>query len=196
MKQWDQQLIDKFREGDRTAFKNIHNSIRTSLLFFAKGLIKNEEAAKDIIQESFIKLWKKKEDFKTAENVKAFLYISTRNSCLDFLKHQNLRNDKHQQLSYINPIQSEAENHYEHHQIKTQLLEILNNEIKNLPAGPRKVFELIYYKEMEVPDVAILLGISEKTVMNQRSTAIKLLKKVFDNIDLMVIIYLIINLIL
>jgi len=194
MKQWDQQLIDKFREGDTTAFKKFYDSIWTRLLSFATRFTNDEDPAKDIIQEVLIKLWNTKEDFKTAANVKAFLYISIKNRCLDFLKQQNLHNVKHQQLSY--QLQSEGENNHEQFQITTELLEILNNEIKNLPAGPRKVFELIYFKEMKVPEVAILLGISEKTVMNQRSTAIKLLKKVFDNKDLMVIIYLIINLIL
>ncbi len=56
------------------------------LVYFAYRLTQNEEEAEDIVADCFAKLWEKREGFQTAENIKAYLYISCRNVCLTYLR--------------------------------------------------------------------------------------------------------------
>jgi len=56
------------------------------LYYFAKRFVLDRQDAEDIVAESFIKLWRLRENFDNPQSIKAFLFITTRNGCLDFLR--------------------------------------------------------------------------------------------------------------
>ena len=60
-------------------------------LQFALKYIADEEVCKDIVQESFINYWKQDRNFDDEIALKAYLYKSIHNSCLNQLRHRNIR---------------------------------------------------------------------------------------------------------
>jgi RNA polymerase sigma-70 factor (ECF subfamily) len=84
---------------DQAEYKIFFDQHYTALCFFAHSIVMNMEEAEDIVQESFCKLWNKKEDFEIATaNVKAFLYMVVKNACLDYLRQQKRLSTHEQEI--------------------------------------------------------------------------------------------------
>lgn len=67
-------------------FKTIVLPVSKKLLRFATHFLKNEDEAKDVVQDVFLKLWQKKDTLAEIENIEAFAMRMTRNRCLDLIK--------------------------------------------------------------------------------------------------------------
>ena len=67
-------------------FKTDVLPISNKLLRFANQILQNEEEAKDVLQDVFLKLWQKRDDLDKVENLEAFAYRMTRNRCLDMIR--------------------------------------------------------------------------------------------------------------
>lgn len=67
-------------------FKTSVLPVSKKLLRFATHFLKNEDEAKDVVQDVFLKLWQKKETLAEIENIEAFAMRMTRNRCLDVIR--------------------------------------------------------------------------------------------------------------
>jgi len=67
-------------------FKTKVLPVSKKLLRFATFFLKNEDEAKDVVQDVFLKLWQKKDALAEIENIEAFAMRMTRNRCLDLIK--------------------------------------------------------------------------------------------------------------
>lgn len=94
----EHELMSKFKEGDAHAFQEIHQLYFPLMCFFAEKIVRSAEDAKDIASEVFAKLWARHDKFDTLINVKAFLYITTRNLCLNYLRKTQVRKQADQEL--------------------------------------------------------------------------------------------------
>src|SRR5690606_30118250 len=119
------------------------------------------------------KLWQKAADFNDLNSIKGFLYISTKNRCLDRLKQQ-----KRQQasLSDYTYLLDELEDGYDHALLETEVLALVYYEIERLPTKAQSIFKLIFFDGLKTDEVADQLGVSVKTVRNQKARAIQLLQ--------------------
>lgn len=168
--------MDEFRIGNDQALAFFFDLHYKSLCYFATRLVQSDSEAEDIVSDCFFKLWQHRENFKTEPNIKAFLYISCRNACLNYLKHLKRRNSA-QQL-YFNQLE-EGEETILYQIIETEVLQILDAEIEALPEKCKKVFKLIYLEGKKTDEIAAALNLSVKTVRNHKARAIELLKTSF-----------------
>src|SRR4051812_23274512 len=72
--------------NNRAIFTGYFRQYYASLCFYADRIIKDSEAAEDIVEEIFVKIWNKPRPFESEQHLKAFLYRSVKNACLDFIK--------------------------------------------------------------------------------------------------------------
>lgn len=82
-------LIAGLNEKSPEAIKYLFDIFYTNLVVFAYRMIENEEEAEDISIAAFTKLVSRSIKFSSIEQLKAYLYISIRNSCLNYLKSIN-----------------------------------------------------------------------------------------------------------
>lgn len=75
----------KIREID---FKKLFDSYFPSLCVFANKFVKDEDLSKDIVQEVFVKIWNKVDEFESEKSMKVYFYLSTKNACFDSLKRR------------------------------------------------------------------------------------------------------------
>ncbi len=83
--------LEAFKKRDAKAFAGIFKSQRTALIYFAEKLLGIREEAENIAGDSLMKLWAKHADFDGFPAIKLFLYTTTRNSCLNFLKYSKIK---------------------------------------------------------------------------------------------------------
>lgn len=173
------QIIDGLQSNDSRVFDYLFNEYYNQLQYFAERLVSNREEAQDIVITAFRKFWGLKANFQTANNIKAFLYITIRNQCLDFLRYrQRLNEVKKEYESHL--LSAEEIQQVEHLIIESDLINKIYKEVQKLPNRCREIFILTYFKGLKTKEIATALQISESAVTTQRSLAIKYLKHTFS----------------
>jgi RNA polymerase sigma factor (sigma-70 family) len=72
----DKELISAFKQGDQNAFRQVYALYYRQLYYFVRNMTNSPEDSKDIVSETYLKLWNRCGSFETLTNIKAFLFIS------------------------------------------------------------------------------------------------------------------------
>lgn len=177
-------LIVQFNQGDTEAFTAIYNRYYSTLYYFVKRFIPEREDAEDITADVFVKLWNLRANLKTIKNIEAFLYVTGRNACLDFLRHLQRRNMRQKEL--IQALLQQPEEGRLEEDVKTLVLQAIHAEIEKLPRSCRTVFKMAYIDGMSNSQIAEALGINNQSVRNYKLRAAKLLRIALLNRNMLV----------
>jgi len=150
-------------------------------------MVRNEESALDIVQDSMIKLSEKYGD-KPADELPLLFQRILQNTILDFFRREKVRNNWVSLFSNMAPNDSEDENFdllesfsseegsgaaesTENKLERGQVLNIIDDEIKKLPTRQREAFLMRYWEDMDVAETALAMGCSEGSVKTHCSRA-------------------------
>ena len=153
----------------RTQFESLFRSEYKGMLFYAIRYVKEEEAAKEIVQEAFINLWEKRESIIPEKEVKSYLSASVRNRCLNYLRDNKRYAGTLRSLGGLLPLPSAGE--YDQLEFR-ELSRQIQDAIDELPEKCREVFRLNRFEQMKYQQIADHLQISVKTVETQMSKAL------------------------
>jgi RNA polymerase sigma-70 factor (ECF subfamily) len=151
---------------DSQQFEALYREHYRQLRNTARQLIGDADASHDLVQEVFLKLWNKKEDLDFILNAGAYLYRSVVNASLNHLE-QNKRRRTTDDLRLPSDVSTEAGVNMK------ELQERISAALDQLPAKCRAIFVLSRFEEKKNKEIALLLGISLKTVENQMGIALK-----------------------
>lgn len=132
-------------------------------------ILKDTDAAEDVVQTVFLKLWDKREKLPTISNPKAYVLQMARNGALDALKKENSLEEQCLSLEYAN----------EEHEVSGNSEEIrqaIERAVSALSPKCRLVFSLSRFEGLTNPEIAEHLDISIRTVETQISNALKLFR--------------------
>jgi RNA polymerase sigma-70 factor (ECF subfamily) len=155
---------------DQQAYKELFISLYTYLFPFARTLVKAKEPAEEIVSDVFIKVWEKRKELDRIENLKVYLYVSTRNIALNYL-HKQKRIATHSIEEYTVDLSSVYFNP-EELLITADMLALIQKAIDQLPPKCKMIFKLIKEDGLRYKEVAEVLNISVKTVENQLAIAL------------------------
>jgi RNA polymerase sigma-70 factor (family 1) len=178
----DNDIIVSLKKGGPDALQSLIKQFYSPLCLFAERLLADSAAAEDIVGESFIKLWNKRTNFESLQNIKAFMYITVRNACLNHLKQAKRESLSKKQHAYLT---GDKEEFVLNEMIRAEVLKEIMHEINNLPEQCGKVLKMGYLEGLRNQEIADLLNISVHTVKNQKARGIQLLKIRLRNRDLM-----------
>ncbi|WPU94345.1 RNA polymerase sigma-70 factor [Mucilaginibacter sabulilitoris] len=167
--------IAAFQNGDKEAFNHVFNMFYKRICFFAAGIV-NEDSAEDIVQDAFIKLWERRNSFDNLNAIKAFLYLTTKNSCINTYKHQKVV-DKFEsaQVDIID------ESNIIFHLIEAEVLEEVQQAVQQLPQSYRKVIYLSYFQGLSNQETADHLNVSINTVKTQKVRSLRILREILKH---------------
>lgn len=180
MDKFEKQISD-LQRGKETALCFFMDQYASALQFFAFKLIKDKEASAEIVSDAFVKLWERRRNFDATDCVKSFLYLVTRNTCLDYLKHS--RNKYMHDDALLSDLVS-ADGDILQKIIYTELIELIVLEVKKLPKQQAQVFELSVMEGRNTQEICEELQTSASTVYFARSKAVAALKKAFQKRNL------------
>ncbi|MEP7377768.1 MAG: RNA polymerase sigma-70 factor [Chitinophagaceae bacterium] len=166
-------IILKFKKGDPRAFNIIFEHFYPQLFYFARKMTDSKEQAEDIVIGVFTKLYERYGLFDTYNNIKAFLYISTRNSSLNYLNHVAWRDRK--QKEFAEKMHDDTELVYQY-SIKSDLIEAVHKAIDELPDLCQRIFKMLYFEDLKPAEVAAMLNISVDNVYSQKKRALQILR--------------------
>jgi RNA polymerase sigma-70 factor (family 1) len=166
-------IIQRFRNGEQKAFSFIYKEYYQRVLYFSMRYV-SESNAQDITAEAFIQLWEKRMDFNDSGSIVQFLFVAARNKCLNMLRHHEVRNSH--EAALIEHLEKSSQETLELEVVRLELIKLLQKEVDKLPEKTREVFILSFEEGLKPLQIAEKLGVSVKTVSNQKLTAIKLLR--------------------
>ncbi|MGN6492372.1 MAG: RNA polymerase sigma-70 factor [Agriterribacter sp.] len=156
-----------------SSFEAIFTSFYGGLHGYACTLIRNEAAAEGIVQQVFLKLWEKRSSLSIDISVKAYLYKSVYNHCLNYIKHRQIQS-VHEKYIAKQPVSlAEAS---ESKVLGKELREHIKAAIEDLPEQCGIIFKMSRFEDLKYQEIASKLGISIKTVEAQMGKALRLMR--------------------
>jgi RNA polymerase sigma-70 factor (ECF subfamily) len=173
----DRELINRFKEGDRTAFKELVVRYQQRLFAVAYGIVRDEEAALDVVQETFIKVHKNLHTFQGASSFYSWLYRIAMNLSIDYRRAQKRKSehseyDDQRQLgeeadhaAYLTPAYSRSNPAKELEQ--REVARLLDVALEQLSDKLRTVFVLREVEGLSYQEIADTVGIPIGSVMSR-----------------------------
>lgn len=145
----------------------MYNTYYNSLFRFVNLYAKDRYTSQDIVQEVFLKLWDRRDSIRIT-HAKAYLFHMGRNAILN-----KLRDERFYLLEqFPETADYESENDAEY-MTSDILIEIVHDAINGLPPKCRGIFIMNRHQKMTYKQIAVVKGISRKTVENQIGIALK-----------------------
>jgi RNA polymerase sigma-70 factor, ECF subfamily len=178
MQPTDQELIRRIQAGDTQAFEILFARYRQKIHRHVVRMVRNEATAEDLVQEVFLRVWTRAEQWDGRGGVKPWLYRIGTNLALNQLR--SVRRRPQQPLD-ISPdkVETEDERPVQGWMIDASALEpeamlelteqrkLFRQLIEALPEEKREVLRLTYDAELDIQDVAAALGIPTGTVKSR-----------------------------
>ena len=181
----DQLLIEQIRGKNEKAFESVFKQYFSVLTVYAKKYVLDMDIAKDITQDTFMKLYEKREELTIHTSLKSFLYAAVRNKCLDYIKVNKIRDQHKDQIKYQSSISSEDE---DDEKVRiTELQQKIHSILKTLPTQNQKIFMMSRIEGKSNQEIADELGLSKRTVETHISNALKRIKQAVLLILLLII---------
>ncbi len=156
------ELVAKIEEGDLQAFQQLYEEFYVSLCVYARRFTRANEIAEEVVQDVFLTLWEQQGRLTITTSLKAYLFTSVRNRCLDHLKHLQVVNRYNE---YYSNLLRDAEDLYIFSQesgdawlIAGELEKKLTDAVGLLPEQCRRIFMLSRYDGYKNQDIADNLG--------------------------------------
>ncbi len=156
------ELLLAIRNGDESAFKELHDLYKEPAIRFCNSIIKDIEESENLIQEVFIKIWDKRVGINPDLNFNSYLFTIIRNRVYDYLKEVK-RNEFVKERYWHNIVehqQSEPD-------LKEERITNIKLAINDLTEKRRRILQLNYEEGKSYEEIASLLNISKNTVKNQ-----------------------------
>lgn len=181
MNHLEKELCGKIKLGDEKAFEYVFKSYYALLCTYAFDLVKDDELAEDVVQEILIKVWENRNKIDIRTSLKAYLYRSVYNHCLNLLKHiQVVKNleEKYTEDTLLNvEFALLAEDKFTLDDYFYEGLERdIEEAIQSLPEQCRIIFQMSRFEDLCYEEIARKLDISVNTVKTQIRRALEKLR--------------------
>ena len=168
------------KKGEKSAFQAFFSEYYEVLVLFATGILKDVDAAEDVVQEVFVELWHRKDSVTVGEQIQAFLYRAVYTRALNVLKHRDIKNSYEAAMQevynkralFYQPDDNDVLKRIEDRELRKHII----SAIDELPEKCKLVFKLSYLHNMKNKDIAEAMDVSLRTVEAHMYKALRFLR--------------------
>lgn len=161
-------LLGALGRSEERAFVRLYEEYSKVSYAFAVALLKDETLAKDVVQDTFVKIWTRRAIVSRASSFKSYLFKMLRNAVLDQLENTEVFNRYLEWAMNSNQI-SPAYDAMNFRELWGLIMEAVNL----MPSQRKRVFEMSRIEAMSNQQIADALGINLRTVENHLSNALR-----------------------
>jgi len=170
----DEQLVILLKKDDPQAFTEIYSRYAESLAGFAASKLYSLDDARDILHDIFVKLWENREELHITSNLQSYLFTVIRHRIIDKIRKNITREEYAAVRQSLNAVyQDSIEKGLE----ARELQQTIEKSLDQLPPRVKEIYKLSREQELSNREIAEKLNLSEQTVKNQLSAALKHLRK-------------------
>lgn len=167
--------IKELRKGSHKAFNAIYDMYADKLYGFVFSHTKSREMANDLVQETFLKLWTMRETLSVEGSLQAMLFTISHNKMIDMFRAQLNKVEFEDYIEFSENVDL-GDNAIEKKIYFDDFLKALKICKSQLPNRQMEIFEMSRENGKSIEEIASALKISEQTVKNQLSSAMKTLR--------------------
>jgi len=174
----DVELTVLLREGDERAFAVIYQRYKRPIFSKLLRLVKQEDIAKELLQDVFLKLWEKRATLESEKATGAFLYRIAQNLTIDLFRRAT---SDRKLLEHISVVATELYDPASEYDQNAETKFILQQALDILPPQRKKVYMLCKLEGKTYEEASASLGVSVSTVRDHMTKASKALQKHFSS---------------
>ncbi len=171
----EKELARQIAEGNETAYKVLFDTYWDHIYSVAFVLTKSSAYSEDIVQEIFLKIWRKRQELATVEKLESYLFIIARNYIYDELKKQHREVKFRKQL--LNWFEENSSRNPEQELLFNESNKLLELAIKRLTPQQQLIYKMTREQGLSHLQVAEKLNISTNTVRNHIVNSLKTIRE-------------------
>lgn len=163
----------KMKSGDKAAYRALFDRYYKYLVVTANNILGDSETARDLSQDVFFELWRRREEIEVQSSLKYYLRRSVVNKTLNHIKSRRLDFTEPERLPERPSDSIDAQAQLE----VSDLEQVIHQAIAALPERCRVIFTLCRLENLSHKEIAEQLNISTKTIENQMTRALASLRE-------------------
>ncbi|MES2133177.1 MAG: RNA polymerase sigma-70 factor [Bacteroidota bacterium] len=169
----DKEVIHQFRSGNEDAFEQIFRAYYKALVHYAKTILKDMDDSEDIVQQVFVSVWEKRLKIEIHTSLRALLYKSVHNACLNKIKQQQVRSGYAKEVIQLHNEQGTTQDSMQQKELQHKIEAAMDM----MPEQCAKIFKMSRFEQMKYQEIADTLNLSVKTIENQMGKALKIMRE-------------------
>ena len=167
-----QHIQSLIAEGDEKALASLYQLFSKRLLHFATVLTRSAELAEEIVEDTFVKLWSKRDDIRNITNLNVYLYVAVKNRSLNAIARK-AKELVHIPFDHLEIDIGQAVTDPYSLLITSEMMQRMQQAVEALPPRCKMIFKLVRQDGLSYKEVADILNISVNTIDVQMAIAIK-----------------------
>jgi len=175
----EKHIVELLHEGNDKAISLLYEHYGDTLYGVAFKVVRNEEIAQDVLQESFVKIWNKAHTYDPAKaKLFTWLFRITRNTAIDKIRSLSNKTDKEIQLDVSDVYNVGKED------IRPELMD-MKKQLDRIEDKYRIVLEALFFEGMTQQEASDELGIPLGTIKSRLKIGLRELKKIYGAASLL-----------
>lgn len=181
-----EEIVLRLKRDDKSALDLLFEYYYPRLYNFSKSLLKIESQIDDVLQEVFVKIWMNRQKITSHETFNSYIFTITKNEILNLIRAK-LRDNSFRDELYLRSV---AEEYQQHSLLEFEEIEaVIDRLVSDLPTKRRQIFLLSRTNGLSNKEIASQLEISEKTVEDHITHAIKKIKASMKKMGIISLLY-------
>lgn len=172
--QHEHELLQHFVAGEPAAFRAVYKQFYLPLFRFVQQWVEDKQDAEELTADTFVKLWDNRSRFETMDHVRAFLHVTAKNACINFLKQLRAKAVKQRAMEMELAVDTAPD--FNLQEIRQELMKLIYAEVELMPKRMKEIFLLSYADGLKPSEIAYRLKLNVQTVQNQKANAIRHLR--------------------
>ena len=165
----------KVAAGDTRAFRQIFDALFSKLSKFSYSFVQSKEAATEIVDELFVRLWTNRINIEQINDLRVYLYTATKNASLNYIA-KNAKQIETKPYENLN-VQIADGVSPEQLMITKEILQKIKYAVDGLPPRCKLIFKLVREDGLRYAEVAEILSLSVKTIDAQMVIAVSRIRE-------------------
>jgi len=169
----EKHIVELLQERNDKAISLLYDNYADTLLGVANKVLRNEELAQDVLQESFVKIWKKADTYDPSKaKLFTWLFRITRNTAIDKLRSTNLKSDKEIQMDVSDVYNLGVDS------IRPEFLDV-QEHLDKIEDKYQIVLDALFFQGMTQQEASDELDIPLGTVKSRLKIGLRELRKIY-----------------
>lgn len=170
----EKNLIKGLRDGAYESYEALFKTYYAKFVHYAESLVGDPDAARDLVQEAFMKIWLNRDRLREDLSMNNYLFVLVRRASLNFIRDRKIAEAIDDDIEDISPDAVSTLDDAER-------MDRLKTAVESLPDRRREVFKLSREEGLQNKEIARQLNISEKTVERHMTLALREIRNKFNS---------------
>lgn len=163
------------KETRDKAFSVLVSQYSEKIYWTVRHIVGTHEDTDDVVQETFIKVWNKLDDFRGDSKIGTWLYRIAVNEALDHIRREKKHTEYDTNISNVKGVF--ADKYFDGDETE----QLLREAMETLPEAQRAVFSLKYFEDKQYKEISQILGTTEGGLKANYHHAVEKIKKFFES---------------